>query len=241
MRSTTNMNDLSEMLSQPPPGVDPDFQAKVFALFSQPAPNNNTTHKGPRDTPVPTLENAQSCPCDTPHQPSYINPLPQRCRMTPMTAAHFDYPSESHAKGAEHSASTAAITHVKSAPPLEPPSISTLIISTTYMIGEYMNSYIESFSQPAIIEYAPWEIEQRSNIQIQAQVSDSTSVEGSGTQEPEKVVKVMAVVGGSQEQRVVAITAKPKRIKEILKTAGYKLTENTYKEQIHEAMKRLRG
>ncbi|KAI0570413.1 hypothetical protein PtrSN002B_010874 [Pyrenophora tritici-repentis] len=177
------MNDLSEMLSQPPPGVDPDFQAKVFALFSQPAPNNNTTHK----------------------------------------------------------ASTAAITHVKSAPPLEPPSISTLIISTTYMIGEYMNSYIESFSQPGIIEYAPWEIEQRSNIQIQAQVSDSTSVEGSGTQEPEKVVKVMAVVGGSQEQRVVAITAKPKRIKEILKTAGYKLTENTYKEQIHEAMKRLRG
>ena len=72
--------------------------------------------------------------------------------------------------------------------------------------------------------------------------------------EPEKVVKVMALVGGGgggssssnsgrgrvEEPRVVHITARPKRVKEILRGAGYRLTEDTYEAEIHAALRRLR-
>ncbi|EFQ92447.1 hypothetical protein P3342_009640 [Pyrenophora teres f. teres] len=271
MRSITDTNVLSHMLSQPPPGIDPDVHAKICALFSQPEPNN-ATYRGPQDTVVPTLKNTSaqlgevdltqnassmipptapsqeetSCPPTTPPQPSSPTHLAPHPPMQPMIIARFDYPSESHSKETRHSAPTSAPARATWAPPLEPPSVSSLITKAIDTTSGYITSYIESFSQPAIIEYAPWEIAQRSNIQIQAQVSDSASVEGSeaersGTMKPENMVKVMAVVSGGQKQRLVAITAKPKRIKEILRAAGYKLTEDIYEEQIHEAMKRLRG
>ena len=97
------------------------------------------------------------------------------------------------------------------------------------------------------------EIIRRSNIRIEAQASTSAPLEGLGAVvEPEKVVRVMALVDGGggadstsgrgrvEEPRVVHITARPKRVKEILRGAGYRLTEDAYEADIHAALSRLR-
>ena len=130
-----------------------------------------------------------------------------------------------------------------------------------YLIGDYITSYLVPSAQPAIIEYTPLETTRLSNIRIEAQASASLPVEGPGTLvEPEKVVRVMALVGGGgggddsggdsrsrggracegvEEPKVVHITAMPKRVKEILRGAGYGPTEDAYEIEIHAVLRQL--
>lgn len=99
--------------------------------------------------------------------------------------------------------------------------------------------------EPDSIEYTPEDI--RSSIRVEAQIPDLISADEAEAAKPERVTNVMALVGGGrsrsgdiEEPRAVAITAKPKRVKEIMRGAGYKLTEDSWRKEILGALRKTK-
>lgn len=138
--------------------------------------------------------------------------------MAPKIIARYIYPSE------------------HSSPPLSkrqpvPPST---LASLLAMLWVYILSFFIS-DEPGIVEYSPQEIKCRAgDITVEAQVVEFSA-------EPEKVVGVMALihVGDDEQVHAFPITAKPKRVRDLIKDEVGRTPEDVYRKQIKGALKAL--
>lgn len=113
-----------------------------------------------------------------------------------------------------------------------PPTLFSLVA----MLWAYLLSFIIP-NEPEIIEYSPQEIKRRAGeISVEAQVVEFPA-------EPEKVVGVMALihVGDGEHRQPYPITAKPKRVHELMKDAVGSTAEDVYRKQIKSALKALQN
>jgi hypothetical protein len=101
-------------------------------------------------------------------------------------------------------------------------------------------------SEPAIIEYTPQQIRQGiSEACVEAQMIEYEAQTFIGSGDgclPKKFVSVIALlhVGKIDQRRAVPITAKPKRVRELLKDNGmYDSAEDVYRKEIKGALKSL--
>lgn len=158
----------------------------------------------------------------------------------PKFMARYIYPSE------RHPGPLSPLTLSPSSPPLLPPfneinlahwpNITFSIMSS---IESVMNFIMED-KTPGVIEYSASEVKQKMNeIQVEARISDAPKSSGATTSVPEKVVGIVAFVsvGENQPPQVVSITAKPKRVRQVLKDYGVRnVAEDVYGSQIKEAL-----
>jgi hypothetical protein len=260
-----------------PPGIDPEVQSRIDALFARsstetsarrifdPTTNNETvvshsdaTVTTPRDTiihlqpnkdvplpstnleiavkkPVKRMEDDQDEGTWHDRTPWAPPPLPR-----PQTTANFTDPS----KYLQCSASTQQTTlpaflptHAIPIPPHSPPpSLPTLFSNAISYIGSYFTS------SPGIIEYSDAEIQQKTQVVIQAHDGISPSTEATN-----RIVKVVAILTdvsptgfGEAIKRPVEIQAKHKRVREIKRGLGCYVAEEVYGKEIRAALGRLK-
>jgi hypothetical protein len=120
------------------------------------------------------------------------------------------------------------------------PNIIYLIMSFT----ESIINFVMEDNTPGVIEYSATEFKQKINaIQVQAPVFEGPRSSGATTSAPEKVISIVALVsmGENQPPQVVSITAKPKRVRQLIKGYGLvNVAEDMYGVQIKEPLKSLR-
>ncbi|KAH7411924.1 hypothetical protein DE146DRAFT_641752 [Phaeosphaeria sp. MPI-PUGE-AT-0046c] len=121
-------------------------------------------------------------------------------------------------------------------PPLSPrepvPTLS--LVSLLAIFWSYILSFI-LHNEPDIIEYSPQEIKYRAgDIAVEAQIVEFPV-------QPEKVVGVVALlhVGAGEHRWALPITAKPKRVRELMTEEVGKLAEDVYGKEIKGALKAL--
>ncbi|OAL01900.1 hypothetical protein IQ06DRAFT_368374 [Phaeosphaeriaceae sp. SRC1lsM3a] len=110
------------------------------------------------------------------------------------------------------------------------PTLSSLLA----MFCSYLLSFIIS-NKPDIIEYSPLAVKHRAgDISVEAQVVEFPA-------QPEKVVGVVALLhtGDGEHRRALPITAKPKRVRELMAHEVGRLTEDVYEKEIKGALNAL--
>ncbi|KAF1835241.1 hypothetical protein BDW02DRAFT_597499 [Decorospora gaudefroyi] len=117
-----------------------------------------------------------------------------------------------------------------------PPTLASMLYQALMFFYEYLTSF---FCEPAIIEYSDAEIKRRTKIAIAAsKIAHPSSVQ--------KLIRVAALVTNKGEEedkdraRSMEITAKPKRIRQILNGAECYTTEEVYGKQIKRALRKLK-
>jgi hypothetical protein len=151
----------------------------------------------------------------------------------PRILARYSYPSESLPAPVKLPPTYAFPSH-----PPPSPSLTSLIGNVTSYVAGYISSYFTS--EPAIIEYSDKEIRKQMKVCVEAQ-----KLKCPDPHSHEKVIRVIALVANrgrknsEEKARTVEIRAKPKRVREILKSAGGYVAEDVYRQEIRSALKKL--
>ncbi|KAH3955886.1 hypothetical protein HBI25_143760 [Parastagonospora nodorum] len=173
---------------------------------------------------------------------SSITPVRIVDPYAPKFMARYIYPSERRPE---------ALSPPKPSPPSPAPSSNELNLSywpnITYLIMSFTKSLINFVMEdntPRVIEYSALEVRQKmKDIQVQARVAEAPKSSGATNSAPEKVIGIVALVsmGENQPPQAVSITAKPKRVRQLIKGYGVvNVAEDMYGVQIKEALKSLR-
>jgi hypothetical protein len=155
----------------------------------------------------------------------------------PKILARYIYPSE-------HRPDTPPPAEIGSLSSGHWPTLASLIGTLIHCIIDF----ILDDDRPAVIEYSNEEAKQKTKgIQIEARVVKSNSPQSNpespqGIPRPEKVIGIVALVpsGTDGHHRAVSITAKPKRVRQILNEEVVHLAEDVYGAQIKAALNGLR-
>ncbi|KAF1918043.1 hypothetical protein BDU57DRAFT_571947 [Ampelomyces quisqualis] len=152
-------------------------------------------------------------------------PIAELLDPNPKIIARYYYPSE-------YRPATPPRSPTRQNPsPQPPPLMLASLLSTLCMF------ILSLFTPdaPAIIEYTPQEIAKKiARLQVEAQVV--------AFDVPEKLVGVVALLhigGENSERHAIPITARPKRVRELLRQCGYTDMEDDFGEEIKRALKEL--
>jgi hypothetical protein len=153
----------------------------------------------------------------------------------PQILARYSYPSESRPAPVK-----LPTTYASPPPPPPPPTLTSLVGQATSYVAGYISSYFTP--EPAIIEYSDQEIQKQTKVCVEAQ-----KLKYPDPLSDEKVIRVIALVArrghhnSKRRARTVEIQAKPKRVREILKSAGGHVVEDVYRKEIRSALKKLKS